>query len=73
MVTNSPIKFLISLAEPANAPMAHGRPLSVFPSYFSKFTGISFAHSRCLLSANSFSISVSPIKFSPVSRSNWIV
>ena len=73
MALNSPIKFLISLAEPANTLMLHLRTLSVFPSYFSNFTGISFARVLCLVVRSPFSLTVSPIEFSPVSRSIRIV
>ena len=73
MVLDSSIKFPISLPEYAKKYLRHSRTLTVFPSYFSKFTGISRARFLRTFLTNSLSISFAPAEFSPVSPSNSIV
>ena len=73
MALDSPIKFQISLAKLVTKPTLSSRVLSVFPSYFSKFTGISPARSLRRVITSLLSILVCPIDFSPVSRSIRIV
>jgi hypothetical protein len=73
MALNSPIKFLISLADPLARPTLPSHAVSVFPSYFSKFTGIPSARSLRRVIIRFLSVSVPSVEFSPISRSIQIV